>query len=220
MRILVFGAALVAASLLAPVANVPVQPAFAQAPAGQGTAGQGTAGQGTAGQGTAGQTAREEETFSQNEIVDIASDFFGLTSSAVGGAVERVFSELGRPVGYVRGGEVSGAVGVGLRYGEGELVLKNGSSRKVYWQGPSIGFDVGGNASKTFTLVYGMTNPESIYKRYPGVDGSFYFVAGISVNYQRLGSVTLVPMRTGVGLRAGANAGYLKYSRKKRILPL
>lgn len=204
MRLIVFATAFAVAALLAPTANGPAPAALAQAPANQ------------TGPGTSG----NEETFSQNEIVDIASDFFGLTSAAVGGAVERVFADLGRPVGYVRGGEVSGAVGVGLRYGEGELVLKNGSSRKVYWQGPSIGFDVGGNASKTFTLVYGMSNPEAIYKRYPGVDGSFYFVAGISVNYQRLGPVTLVPMRTGVGLRAGANAGYLKYSRKKRILPL
>lgn len=162
----------------------------------------------------------EEETFNKNEIVGIASGFFGTTSAAVGTVVEKIFADLGQPVGYIKGSEVSGAFGVGLRYGEGEMVLKNGAKRKVYWQGPSIGFDAGGDAAKSFTLVYGMRNPEEIYKRYPGVDGSIYFVAGISVNYQRRGAVTLAPMRTGVGLRAGANAGYLKYSQKKRILPL
>jgi hypothetical protein len=51
------------------------------------------------------------------------------------------------------------------------------------------------------------------------VDGSIYFVAGFGVNYQRADDITLAPIRSGVGARAGANVGYLDYSRKQHILP-
>lgn len=162
----------------------------------------------------------KRDTYSKNEVVRAASDFFGTTSEATAMVVEHVFQDLGEPVGYIAGSEVSGAFGVGLRYGEGELVMKSGARRKVYWQGPTVGFDAGGNASKAFTLVYGLKRVDDIFKRFPGVDGSIYFVAGIGVNYQTRGAITLAPMRTGVGFRAGVNAGYLKYSREKRILPL
>ena len=90
---------------------------------------------------------------------------------------------------------------------------------KVYWQGPSVGFDVGANASKSFTLVYNLPNTEVIFQRFPGVEGSYYFVAGIGVNYQQSGRIILAPMRTGVGLRAGANIGYLSYTKERNILP-
>ena len=90
----------------------------------------------------------------------------------------------------------------------------------VYWQGPSIGFDVGANASKCFTLVYDLPSADDIYQRFPGVEGSFYFVAGIGVNYQQNGDIVLAPMRTGVGVRAGVNAGYLSYSRERDWVPL
>lgn len=160
-----------------------------------------------------------QDTYSQDEIVAAASDFFDTTAGAVAAAVERVFRENGRPVGYVQGEEGSGAWGVGLRYGQGLLFLKSGDRASVFWQGPSFGWDFGGNASKVFTLVYGMTEPSQIYRRFPGVEGSAYFVGGIGVNYQRAENITLAPMRAGVGLRAGANVGYLAYSRKRRINP-
>lgn len=157
--------------------------------------------------------------FTEEEVVNAGARFFGTTSETFAAAIERVFKENGRPVGYIEGEEGSGAFVVGLRYGNGTLVLRNGARRKVYWQGPSVGFDAGGNASKVFTLVYGLNDPDRLYQRFPGVDGSAYVVAGIGVNYQRADEITLAPVRTGVGLRFGVNLGYLAYSRKQRANP-
>lgn len=165
-------------------------------------------------------TTASADTYEQSEIVTEVSNFFGITAEAAGQAVERVFRDNGRPVGYIRGEEVAGAVGVGLRYGEGTLTMKRGPAKKVFWQGPSVGFDTGANASKVFTLVYGLNDSEKIYQRFPGVEGSAYLVGGVGVNLQRSGDVTLAPMRAGVGLRAGANIGYLNYTRERNILPL
>jgi hypothetical protein len=162
---------------------------------------------------------REQDTFSREEIVTAAAGFLGATAQAVAAAVERIFQDQGRPVGYVAGEEGSGAWVVGLRYGKGTMFLKSGPSRTVYWQGPSVGFDFGGNGSKVFTLIYGLVDPEGIYRRFPGVEGSAYFVGGVGVNYQRIDNVILAPMRAGVGLRGGAAIGYLAYSRKRNVLP-
>jgi hypothetical protein len=163
----------------------------------------------------------DNDTYSPDEIVEKAADFFGATTEAVAKATESIFRQYGRPNAYIEGGEGSGAFVVGLRYGAGDLSMKRTGDQKtkVYWQGPSVGFDFGGNASKTFTLVYRLPNPEAIYQRFPGVEGSFYYVAGIGVNYQQNGRVILAPMRTGVGLRAGANVGYLSYSKTRNWLP-
>jgi hypothetical protein len=160
-------------------------------------------------------------TYTQNEIVNRAANFFGSTTEGLARAVERVFSEKGSPNAYIMGVEGGGAVVVGLRYGDGDLFMKSSGDRpiKVYWQGPSVGFDLGGNASKVFTLVYNLPNAEAIYQRYPGVEGSAYVVAGVGVNYQQNGRVILAPMRTGVGVRLGANVGYLHYSKERNILP-
>ena len=160
-----------------------------------------------------------QETYSQEETLAAAQKFFGGTTSGLAKAIEKAFSDLGRPVGYIIGNEGSGAFVVGLRYGEGELVYKGGGASKVYWQGPSVGFDFGGNASKVFTLVYDLRWTKDLYQRFPGVDGSLYVVAGVGLNYQRANGITLAPIRTGVGLRAGANVGYLAYTREKRINP-
>ncbi|MBL8530114.1 MAG: DUF1134 domain-containing protein [Hyphomonadaceae bacterium] len=164
--------------------------------------------------------AQNGDTYSEPEIVDAVNRFFGAGAEGVAAVVARVFSDLGRPNGYVQGEEGSGAIGVGLRYGEGHLHLKRlrGTTR-VFWQGPSIGFDTGGNAAKVFTLVYNMRNPDQIFHRYAGVEGSAYYIGGVGVNYQRRGDITLAPMRFGVGLRLGANVGYLAYSRRRRINP-
>lgn len=159
------------------------------------------------------------DTFEDVEIVKAASDFLGVTAEAAASAMERVFADQGRPVGYIAGEEVAGAAGVGLRYGEGWMTLKNGTRQKVYWRGPSIGFDAGGNASRVFTLVYGLRSADDIYRRFPGVEGSAYFVGGVGVNYQAAEGMTLAPMRAGVGFRAGANIGYLAYSKEKKLLP-
>jgi hypothetical protein len=163
--------------------------------------------------------ALAQDTYSQDEITAAASDFFDSTAGAAAAAVERIFRENGRPVGYVQGEEGSGSWLFGLRYGQGLLFLKSGERAEVFWQGPSFGWDFGGNASKVFTLVYGMSDASQIYRRFPGVEGSAYFIGGIGVNYQRADDITLAPMRAGVGLRAGANVGYLAYSRKRRYNP-
>lgn len=160
-----------------------------------------------------------EETFTENEIVQAVAEFFNITTEAAAEVVETVFEDLGEPNGYITGSEGSGAIGVGLRYGEGNLYMKTGEERRVFWQGPTVGFDAGGNASQVFTLVYDLPDADYIYRRFPGVEGTAYFVAGIGVNYQRDETATLVPMRTGVGFRAGANVGYLAYSRRRHWLP-
>lgn len=161
-----------------------------------------------------------EGDYSEGEIVRAASRFFGAGAEGVATVVARVFRDNGRPVGYITGGEGSGAVGVGLRIGSGDLtLLRRRFAPKVYWRGPSVGFDTGGNASRVFTLVYGMTDPNQIYRRFPGVEGTAYFIGGVGVNYQRAEGITLAPMRAGVGFRAGANIGYLAYSRRRYGLP-
>lgn len=161
----------------------------------------------------------ELQTYTREEILNSAKSFFGGTTSELAGLVERVFSEFGAPVAYIEGEEGSGAFIVGLRYGQGYLQYKGGGRGPVFWQGPSVGYDFGGNASKVFTLVYNLRNTEQLFQRFPGVDGSLYVVAGLGLNYQRTGEVTLAPIRTGVGLRAGANVGYVHYTREPSYLP-
>jgi hypothetical protein len=163
---------------------------------------------------------RSESTYTPDEIVQKGADFFGVTTEAMAKAVERVFAKYGRPNAYIAGNEGSGAIIVGLRYGEGYLYMKDQTAPvNVFWQGPSVGFDYGANASKVFTLIYNLPNPESIFERFPGVEGTAYFVAGIGVNYQQNGRIVLAPMRTGVGIRAGVNAGYLSYSKERNWIP-
>ena len=169
--------------------------------------------------GQPSQYSEPVETYSQDELVEAVSDFFGVTAEAAASVLERVFSDLGRPVGYVAGEEVAAAAGVGLRYGEGYLTMRSGEREKVYWRGPSIGFDAGGNASRVFVLVYNLNDIDRLYQRFPGVEGSAYLVAGLGVNYQRTDEITLAPIRSGVGLRAGANVGYLAYTRRRAWLP-
>jgi|SRR5690348_14339364 len=163
---------------------------------------------------------REDQTYSPQEIVQKGADFFGITTEAMAKAVEQVLSKYGRPNAYIAGSEGSGAFVVGLRYGEGDLYMKQSPTpEKVYWQGPSAGFDFGANASKVFTLVYNLQQPEKLFTRFPGVEGSAYVVAGIGVNYEQSGRIILAPMRTGVGLRAGVDAGYLSYSHERSWIP-
>ncbi|HSW14728.1 MAG TPA: DUF1134 domain-containing protein [Solimonas sp.] len=160
-----------------------------------------------------------QQTYTNEEIVRETSAFFGKASGDVAAAVEKVFAQYGSPNAYIVGEEGSGALVVGLRYGQGELKYKGGDSMPVYWQGPSIGWDWGGNASKVVTLVYNLRYTSQLFQRFPAVDGSLYLIAGIGVNYQRSGNITLAPMRTGVGLRAGASLGYVHYTREPSILP-
>ncbi|MFT4091817.1 MAG: EipA family protein [Asticcacaulis sp.] len=159
--------------------------------------------------------------YHRDEIVRAGSDFLGVTAEALGGAIEKIFMDYGdSPTAYIAGEEVSGAIGVGLRYGKGLVHMKSlQAPTPVFWQGPSAGFDGGVNASRVFTLAYFLESPDQIFRRFPGVEGSAYFVGGLGVNYQRAEGMVLAPIRAGVGFRLGANVGWLAYSRKRNILP-
>lgn len=168
----------------------------------------------------AGAEDEDDATYTEQEITHAAADFFGVTTEVAAKAVQRIFREQGLPDAYIKGDEGSGAFVVGATYGSGWLVRKNHDPKKLYWKGPSVGFDVGGNASKVFVLVYNLKNEKRIYQRFPGAEGTIYVVAGISVMYMRSGGVTLAPMRTGVGWRAGVNAQYRVFSDRRDWFPL
>jgi hypothetical protein len=155
---------------------------------------------------------RARTTYTSEEIMVQGHQFFGKASRNVGQAIEYVFQSQGAPTAYIVGEEGAGAFIGGLRYGEGTIYYKEGTSQKIYWQGPSIGWDFGGNGARTLTLVYGSSSPEDLYERFGGVEGSAYLVGGMGVNFQRKDNIILAPIRTGVGARLGANIGYLKYS--------
>jgi hypothetical protein len=161
----------------------------------------------------------QDDTFDQDSVLRDAEQFFGKGAEGLAKVIEKAFKEQGRPNGYIKGEEAAGAIAVGLRYGNGTLVLKNAKNRPIWWTGPSIGFDVGANASKVFVLVYHLDRPGAIFQRFPGVDGSFYYVGGAGINYQQRGSIVLAPIRLGVGLRAGASVGYMNYTAKKTYNP-
>ncbi|HZK98710.1 MAG TPA: DUF1134 domain-containing protein [Caulobacteraceae bacterium] len=158
-------------------------------------------------------------TYNDDEVVNRVSNFLGVTAESAGAAVERAFRDNGRPTGYIAGEEGSGAFVFGLRYGRGLLYMKDRRTTEVFWQGPSVGFDAGGNASRVFTLCYNLQYPDAIFRRFPGVEGTAYFIGGIGVNYARAEDIVLAPMRVGVGLRLGANVGYLAYTRRRNVLP-
>jgi hypothetical protein len=164
--------------------------------------------------------AEPAPTFSAEELKQRVSDFMGVTAESAGAIIEKTFKDNGRPTAYIAGEEGSGAFFFGLRYGKGLLYMKGRPTQRVYWQGPSIGWDFGGNASRVFTLCYNLQYPDAIYQRFPGVDGSAYLIGGLGVNYQRAEDITLAPIRAGVGLRLGANIGYLAYSRGRNLVPL
>ena len=165
------------------------------------------------------QKTADKDTYDQDSILKDAANFFGSSTEGLAKVIEKAFKEHGRPNGYIKGEEASGAITVGLRYGNGTLTLKKGTARKVYWQGPSIGFDLGANASKVFVLVYHLPNSDKLFQRFPSVDGSFYYVGGVGINYQQRDKIILAPIRLGVGLRAGASIGYMHYTRQKTINP-
>lgn len=151
--------------------------------------------------------------YSQSEIVNAGHGFFGSVSQELASAVEWAFQKGGRPNGYILGQDAGGAVIAGVRYGEGSLHTKDAGNHKVYWQGPTVGYDLGAEGSKVMVLVYNLSSPDEIYNRFAGVQGAAYFVGGVGVQLQKAGGVTLAPIRSGVGLRLGANIGYLKYTR-------
>ena len=160
--------------------------------------------------------------YSRDEVLEAGSNFLGVTVEALGGALEKIFADYGdHPTAYIAGEEASGSVGIGVRYGKGNLFMKDvAEPTHLFWQGPSIGFDTGANASRVFSLVYNLREPIYMYRRFPGVEGSAYFIGGLGVTYQRAEGIILTPVRAGIGFRLGANVGYMSFSKKRRILPL
>jgi hypothetical protein len=161
-----------------------------------------------------------ESRFSSIELVDAGHRFFGTVSRGLAQIVEKAVSQWGLPNGYVLGEEAGGAFVAGLRYGEGILYTRNAGDLKVYWQGPSIGFDACGEGARTMMLVYNLPNTAAIYERFGGIDGSAYFIGGFGMTALTANNIVLVPIRSGVGLRLGANIGYLKFTPKPTWNPL
>jgi hypothetical protein len=151
-------------------------------------------------------------TFTPGEVVNAGHRFFGTVSRGLASVVEKATSQWGLPNGYILGQEAGGAFVAGLRYGEGVLYTKNAGDLRVFWQGPSVGFDMGGEGARTMMLVYNLPATGAIYQRFAGIDGSAYFVGGFGMTALAAGGVVLVPIRSGVGLRLGANVGYLKFT--------
>lgn len=159
-------------------------------------------------------SASRAQQYTAQEILDSGHRFFGSTSGGLASVVEKVFASYGLPNGYVLGEEGSGAFVGGLTYGEGTLYTKNAGDHKVFWQGPSLGWDFGGQGSRTMILVYNLDDINNLYDRYAGVAGSAYIVAGVGFNVLKRGNILLVPVRTGVGARLGVNLGYLKLTQQ------
>jgi hypothetical protein len=158
--------------------------------------------------------AQSQDSFSADEIKEAGHRFFGRVSMDLARVIEYAFQRSGRPNGYILGEEAGGAFVAGLRYGEGTLYTKDAGDHRVYWQGPSLGYDFGAEGSKTMVLVYDLRSPGEIFTTYAGVDGSAYFIGGVGITYLARGHMVLAPIRSGIGLRLGANVGYLKYTRE------
>ena len=164
---------------------------------------------------------KKEKTFDKNEMVGKAKIYFADLSEGVGIVIERSFKDFGQPSAYIEGEEFSGAFFGGFRYGGGKMYFKDGTVKDIYWNGPSLGFDLGANASRVFTLIYNLEvdNFNKLLGRFPEVEGTLYLAAGLAINYQKKDDIIITPVRSGIGLRAGVNLGYSKYTEKKSFIP-
>jgi hypothetical protein len=157
--------------------------------------------------------------YQQDDLIGAAEGVFGKGAEGLAGIIEKILKEQGQPNAYIAGREASGALVVGLRYGSGTLNHKVEGKRDIYWTGPSVGFDAGGNAGNTFVLVYNLYDTQDIYRRFPAGEGAAYFVGGFHASYLRRGDIVLIPIRLGVGYRLGVNAGYMKFTEKRNWVP-
>ncbi len=161
----------------------------------------------------------KQATYAEDDVLGAAEDVFGKGAEGLGEMIRSTFSKYGQPNAYIVGKEVSGAVVVGLRYGSGELYHKVEGKQVVHWTGPSIGFDLGGDGSKTFALVYNLDDTEDLFRRYPAAEGKAYLIGGFTANYLQRDKVIIVPVKLGVGARLGVNIGYMKFSHKGKVVP-
>ncbi|MBV7265064.1 DUF1134 domain-containing protein [Erythrobacter ani] len=163
--------------------------------------------------------ADSSNTYAEDDLIGAAEGVFGKGAKGLAGLIEDLLRKQGEPNGYIVGREAGGAFVVGARYGSGTLFHKVEGEQKVYWTGPSVGFDAGANAANTFVLVYNLFDTEELFERYPAGEGQAYLVGGMHASYMRKGDVVLIPIRVGAGVRLGINAGYMKFSKKQRWLP-
>lgn len=163
--------------------------------------------------------AAQTTTYAQDDLIGAAEGLFGQGAEGLARLIQNVLKEQGEPNGYIVGREGGGAFILGVRYGSGTLYHRIEGNMPVYWTGPSIGLDVGANASNTFVLVYNLEDTEQLYHRFPAGEGQAYFVGGFTASYLRKGNTVLIPIRVGAGLRLGVNAGYMRFSREQRWLP-
>jgi hypothetical protein len=172
--------------------------------------------------GTASQRASQAvkgETVPLRTVLGAAEGVFGKGAEGLADLIEDVLRERGDPTGYITGREAGGAFIAGVRYGSGMLHHQIEGDRKIYWTGPSVGFDFGANADKVFVLVYNLNDSQRLFRRFPAAEGNAYVVGGFTASYLRRGDVVLIPVRLGVGARLGLNAGYMRFSQKNRWLP-
>jgi hypothetical protein len=156
--------------------------------------------------------AQSSSTYTTNEIILEGNAFFGGVTEGLASIVERAVSQYGLPNGYILGQEGSGAIIAGVRYGEGTLYTKNAGQHPIFWQGPSIGADIGGSGDRVMMLVYNLPDIATMYERYVGVAGSAHVVAGFGMTVLSRSGIYVVPIVSGVGARLGINVGYLKFT--------
>ena len=156
--------------------------------------------------------AQANNQYTTDQLVDAGNNFFGQVSGNLATIVQEAVSRFGLPNGYILGQTIGGAFIGGLRYGEGTLYTQNVGAFPVYWQGPSIGFDAGADASQTMMLVYNLPSVDALYQRFLGVNGAAYIVGGVGMTVLTRGGVTIVPIVSGLGARLGISVGYLKFT--------
>lgn len=159
------------------------------------------------------------QTWHKDDLIGAAEGVFGKGAKGLAELIEKILKDQGEPTAYIAGREAGGAFVVGLRYGSGTLYHKVEGQQPAYWTGPSIGFDAGGNAGSTFVLVYNLHDTHDLYQRFPAGEGNAYFIGGFTASYMRSGDIVLIPIRLGVGMRLGANVGYMKFSHKQNWIP-
>ncbi|WP_426255220.1 DUF1134 domain-containing protein [Sphingomonas sp. DC2300-3] len=170
-------------------------------------------------QAQADATLKAASTYQREDLLAAGEGVFGKGAAGLAGMLEKVLKEQGEPNAYIAGREAAGAFVLGVRYGSGIMSHKVEGQQPVYWTGPSVGFDVGGDANKVFVLVYNLYDTEELFRRFPAVEGRLYLVGGFAATYLRRGNIVLIPIRLGVGYRAGVNVGYMKISHKAKWLP-
>lgn len=167
----------------------------------------------------ADRTTEQGNTVPRHDVFNAAEGVFGRGAQGLAHILEGILHDQGEPVAYIAGSEAGGAFVVGVRYGSGVMHHQIEGDRTVYWTGPSIGFDAGADANKVFVLVYNLHDSHDLFRRYPQAEGHAYFIGGFNAQYMRRGDVVLIPIRLGVGLRLGVNAGYMRFSEHNRWLP-